>query len=386
MKNAYGEYYSLDSNSLSLHWEKDIFSFDANVLLNLYRYSPKTRDAFFKVLEQIKDRTWITYQAGLEYHRNRLNVIYAQQAAYDRIRNVLDKKRGEIDAQLNEFKRHPFLEIEQLKRQIKLAFFSIQKELDSLDAMHPDYLKNDPIQDKLVELLEKRFGNDFSLDELEDIYKEGKDRFEKEVPPGYKDLGPKKSKGERSIYGDLILWKQVINKANDVPESIILITDDLKDDWWYRFKGKTIGPRVALIKEFQNATGKRINIYQADKFLSLANEYLGQNTQDEAIQEIENLRHEDLKSLEAPPHKPKSKIQKYILKFEITDYSINRNKIKYKIAEQLMAYFSHVKFITILPDDLSLTFEVETKSPDQILLVTELFKDFKWVRLALIRT
>jgi hypothetical protein len=310
VKNTFGEYYNLDPENLKSHWEKDIFSFDANVLLNLYRYSPKTREAFFKVLEKIKDRIWIPYQAGLEYHRNRLNVIHAQQAAYDSIRELLNKKKGEIEAQLNEFKRHPYLETELLKKQIDSAFTSIQKDLTSLDDKHPDYIKSDPIRDKLVELLENRIGEDFSAKELESFYKEGKDRFEKEIPPGYKDLNTKKNEGLRRIYGDLILWKQVINKAKGESESIILITDDLKEDWWYRFKGKTIGPRVELIKEFQEETKKRISIYQADKFLTLANEYLKQDTKNEVIEEIRNLRQEDLKSLEEEAEKILDKIKK----------------------------------------------------------------------------
>lgn len=46
MKNKFSEYYKLNETAVKEHWEKDIFCFDANVLLNLYRYSPSTREAF----------------------------------------------------------------------------------------------------------------------------------------------------------------------------------------------------------------------------------------------------------------------------------------------------------------------------------------------------
>ena len=94
MKQKFSEYYKLDSSELKKHWEKDTFSFDANVLLNLYRYTPKTRDAFFNLLEKIRDRIWIPYQAAMEYQKNRLFVINAQKEAYNEIRKTLEKKKG----------------------------------------------------------------------------------------------------------------------------------------------------------------------------------------------------------------------------------------------------------------------------------------------------
>jgi hypothetical protein len=64
----------------------------------------------------------------------------------------------------------------------------------------------------------------------------------------------------------------------------------LKEDWWYKFKGKTISPRPELIKEFKAETQKRINIYRADIFLEMANKNLAQQTTKEAILEIRDLR------------------------------------------------------------------------------------------------
>lgn len=261
MKEKFSEYYKLNDEQLKQHWEKDTFSFDANVLLNLYRYTPKTREAFFDLFEKVKDRIWISYQAAFEYQKNRLVVINAQKEAYKEIRETLEKKKNEIEAKLNSFKKHPYLQTSQLKTQIESAFNSISKDLDKLEEKHPDYLTNDPIWEKLTELLTSKVGSDFSNDELEKIYREGKKRYDENIPPGYKDLSEKKNEGNRSLYGDLIVWKQVITKAKEIDESIIFITDDLKEDWWYKFKGKTISPRPELIKEFRDETNKYVNIY-----------------------------------------------------------------------------------------------------------------------------
>ncbi len=298
MKSKFSEYYKLNETELKGHWEKDIFCFDANVLLNLYRYSPSTREAFFSLLEKVKDRIWITYQAAFEYQKNRLVVINAQREAYKDIRETLTKKKGEIEAKLNSFKKHPYLQTAELKKQIESAFDSIGRDLDNLEGKHPDYLDNDPIWEKLSTLLDGKVGDDFSKDDLEKLYRDGKKRYDEKVPPGYMDMKEKQNEGNRSLYGDIIVWKQVIEKAKTGGDSIILITDDLKEDWWYKFKGKTISPRPELIKEFKEETNKRINIYQADKFLEMANKNLAQQTTKEAIQEIRNVRLADERDIE----------------------------------------------------------------------------------------
>lgn len=75
MKEKFSEYYQLEEAELKEFWRNDIFCFDANVLLNLYRYTPKTRDAFFNLFEQIKERIWITHQAAFQafYFRRKRN-------------------------------------------------------------------------------------------------------------------------------------------------------------------------------------------------------------------------------------------------------------------------------------------------------------------------
>lgn len=295
MKEMFSEYYKLSEEEIRFHWEKDIFCFDANVLLNLYRYTPSTRNAFFKVFEILSDRIWISYQAAYEYQKNRLSVINAQQQAYKDIREILDKKKNEIDTALNKFKKHPYLQAKELKSQIESAFRSIGKDLSNFEDKHPNFLENDPIFDKLTSLLEGKIGNDFEQDKLDRLYREGKKRYDDKVPPGYMDLKEKRNSGDRALYGDLIVWKQVIEQAKEIDSSIIFVTDDLKEDWWYQFKGKTLGPRPELIKEFKGNTSKRVNIYQADQFLIYANKNLAQTTNQDAIDEVRKVRLEDEK-------------------------------------------------------------------------------------------
>jgi hypothetical protein len=63
MRNIFPGYYRPTDEEFYKMWQECIFVFDANVLLNLYRYSPDTRDELLDVLERLKDRIWIPHQA-----------------------------------------------------------------------------------------------------------------------------------------------------------------------------------------------------------------------------------------------------------------------------------------------------------------------------------
>ena len=48
MKNTFFEYYPINKDVINNIWENGTFCYDANVLLNLYRYSNDTRTTIFE--------------------------------------------------------------------------------------------------------------------------------------------------------------------------------------------------------------------------------------------------------------------------------------------------------------------------------------------------
>ena len=60
------------------------------------------------------------------------------------------------------------------------------------------------------------------------IVNEGKLRYEFQIPPGYQDL---KEKIGTQIFGDLIVWKQILSHAKAINKNVIFICNDLKIDW-----------------------------------------------------------------------------------------------------------------------------------------------------------
>ena len=116
-------------------------------------------------------------------------------------------------------------------------------------------------------------------------------RYELSIPPGYKDADAKKKRGDRHVYGDYIIWRQIIDFAKTQKKHIILITDDRKDDWWSKSNGDSTRPREELISEFYNLTGIRILIYNSDSFLKFAKERkLVEKIKEKSVSEIANIR------------------------------------------------------------------------------------------------
>lgn len=297
MKKKFIGYYSPNKKEIDEAWGKGIFAFDANTLLNLYRYTENTRNDFIRALITIKDKLFLPYQAAFEYHENRLGVIDGIEKSYDDINSILiENFEKNLQKQLNHYKKHPSILIDEIIKIHDIFLQNVSKELVKQKSNHPDFKTEDAVLNDITELFDNCVGEEFSKDELTKIYNEGKERFANEIPPGYKDESTKQKKGLKNIYGDLIIWKELLNYTKSKKLPLIFITDDRKEDWWTIEKGKTIRPREELIKEFFDFTGIRILIYNADHFLTFAKERgLLPELKEETIEEVKDIRESDEK-------------------------------------------------------------------------------------------
>ena len=272
MKNLFSEYYKLSEEKIKEIWEDSIIVFDANILLNLYRYTDETRKDFIEVIEKYKDRLWIPYQVAWEYLRNRVSIIIDNGNAYDKLIQQIEEKFNKAvnELSLDAYSHHPYIDVADVKKKIDNCKKTIVSNLQKKRDEYPDYLHDDEILDFVTKNFEGRVGSDCTQKELDEIYKEGDSRYKNKIPPGYCDEKEKKDEGKRRLYGDLIVWKQVIKESSSKKKDVIFVTDDRKDDWWLRKSGKTICPRNELFKEFQDQTGRNILIYNGLSFLNCA--------------------------------------------------------------------------------------------------------------------
>lgn len=282
MRNKFHGYYPLTPGAIKALWHDCIFVFDASVLLGMYIYSESIRTKFFDVLNSLQERLWIPHQVGLEYHRNRLNKIAEGEKQFDVLKTELDK----VTKQLKSKRQHPFLSDELISRVLE-DFGIVQNECKAGKQKQNNLISHDPIRDQILRLFDGRVGDSFTPKEIARIEKEGKDRYERGIPPGFEDA----RKPEGRAYGDLIIWKEMIRKAELDKRPIIYVTDDVKQDWWRTEHGKKVGPRPELRQEFRQITNQEFHLYVTDRFLEQAGKYVKQDVAD-AVQEIKESRKE----------------------------------------------------------------------------------------------
>jgi len=292
MKNKFFEFYRYSEEDFRKLWDDALFIFDANVLLNLYRYSEKTTGDYLDMLEKINDRIWLPHQFALEYHEHRLEVIREMEEYYDKIINSLKKDCEAITKKLlDPYPEHPFLNSKKISSEIKKMFKKICNNIKKKKDDHPNWFKDDPISGKLTKLFENKVGDPYDNEKLKEIYKMGDDRYRKNIPPGHGDIGKdNKDKTETKKYGDLVAWFQIIDRAKKDEVPIILVTDDhRKGDWWLEVGGKIVGPRHELIKEMRSKAGVSFYLYRSKRFLKYASKHFEQTVEKETIDEVERI-------------------------------------------------------------------------------------------------
>lgn len=292
MRDLFPGHFKESQENLREVWDSCVFVFDANILLNLYRYSDTTRNEFLRLLEKIKDRVWLPHRAAEEYLNNRLLVIGQQEQSYDSTIKSINSLKSDLD----NARQHPFVST-QTMRKVGSIFDGLCEELLRNKEVHTRRISNDEIKDAISKIFEKRVGQPFDKERLEKLIVEGEERYKQKIPPGFKD-GSKSAGSEVftekcRVFGDLIVWKQVLEHSIDVDKGIVLVTDDKKEDWWEKFKGKTVGPRPELVKEFKDNANNTFHMYQADRFLELARENLGEQVSPEIVEEIREVRRRD---------------------------------------------------------------------------------------------
>ena len=282
MKTKFPGHYQLSAQQIKELWDTASIVLDTNVLLDFYRVSKQTSTELLAILGNFAEqgRIFIPYQSAYEYHANILSVISGQKKMYDEALKYLDKFNEEVAKK----RSHPFMDddlanaFSDLYQKIKDNFNEKKDNLDHL-------LTENEIKDKLGEMLNGKVGEPFSDEDLAKIYKEGECRYIQKIPPGFKDS----NKNGNEKYGDLVVWKEIIQYSKNNSKSIIFVSSDAKVDWYQKIDGKTICPLPQLREEFLNETGQIIHFYTLEQFLNHAKNEGKANISDQTINEVGNL-------------------------------------------------------------------------------------------------
>ncbi len=319
MKGLFPQYAGSFSQDYGKVWSRALFVFDTNVLLNLYRYRTGTRDELLNVLEHLSARIWIPHHVALEFQRNRLKVIAEQGKLFSEVRRTIDKTRKALLGDLEKLqlqKRHSLINPQPLLDGFEKLVDDYFAELDRLKETQQKLSAPDPLKEKIEAIFDGRVGAaPKDQAEIDELYKDAERRFRLEIPPGYKDADKDKDELAEYVhgqltykrkYGDYLVWKQLLChvKANK-SKSVILVTDDAKQDWWWKIDSdgpKKIGPRPELIEEARLASDvDSFIMYNPEEFLKHAKKFLEAQVSDETLREVRDVSTARHLNLRIPP-------------------------------------------------------------------------------------
>ena len=288
MKKIFFAHFKKSEREFKELWDSAIFAVDTNVLLNLYRYSDKTRDTVLTVLESQKEKLFLPYQVGKEFFYNLADEIGKRTIVYNEIVDAiekLEKKLQQCQEKSSDLqKRHPFI-----PKEILDDFFphseKLKENIKKTKAALPDAEQDHILLERIASLFQGKVGIPFDDEAILKLKLEAQKRFDEQKPPGYKDNG----KGGDRKYGDFFIWEQVIARANEEGKPVIFITDDNKEDWWLIRSGKTISPRTELLEEFKRRTSQNFWMYGIQSFLKFESELRKTELPADVIDETEQI-------------------------------------------------------------------------------------------------
>jgi PIN like domain len=82
MRDVFAHFYPPEEKDIAAALQTGLVVPDTNVLLDLYRMQAEARAQLFGALEKLGTRLWIPHQVGLEFHRNRLDVIAEREKSF----------------------------------------------------------------------------------------------------------------------------------------------------------------------------------------------------------------------------------------------------------------------------------------------------------------
>jgi hypothetical protein len=268
---------------------------DANVLLNLYRYTETTRRDLLDAIRGLGVNLWIPHQVMREFWRNRQFTLDALTDAAGEAIERLDKARRGAESAISVWSSRIALP-EELRGRMQYAVDSalakaedaIQEQVKADARTHSRNTGEDSVLAVLEPVLAGLVGRPLSPEDYTAAVEEAERRIQAEQPPGYLDKG--KDDPELRA-GDYLVWEQLLREAERRGADVLFVTSDVKEDWWSRVKGELRGPRLELAVEFRARTGHRLYLLQPKDLLRQVSLLSDVEVDPNTVEEVERVDH-----------------------------------------------------------------------------------------------
>lgn len=244
-------------------FDKDVkIVFDTNCWLGIYRTRPDTIKLIISELRKdiFFERICIPAFVDKEFSKHKYREIHDHKKLKENIANELENTIEDINFKLinkiNFLKERHKVYNEKIEEKINKNLLSIKKlgneflkEINtSINIDDNAYLE---VEKLFNEIKAKNLMNELTKDEVLFWFTKGEERYDKKTPPGFEDKEKEKKGG--FIYGDLIIWEEIVKYAKKNKTDILFITNDTKKDW---FSDGNFNEK--LVKEFNAETNQNI--------------------------------------------------------------------------------------------------------------------------------
>lgn len=254
-------------------WETEpIVVIDSCSLLDLYRYAPKASKNILKNLKGIQNSIWLPSQVLEEYLENKGLVINEAHKKFENVskevQRIIKEAERNITSKFHRYGKFKYPNINTFRNELEESISSLNEKAKSFKGIvateiqeNKESLHEDEVN-SFIQTLQKldQIGDPFSFPRKIEIFREGEFRYRHLIPPGYKDnVKDSKDPTNTKKFGDLIIWKEILDKSSEIQRTFIFITDDEKEDWWNLTiknthlgeKKEILGPRKELVSEFE---------------------------------------------------------------------------------------------------------------------------------------
>ncbi|MFC1228686.1 PIN domain-containing protein [Streptomyces sp. Sce081] len=265
---------------------------DANVLLNLYRYTEQARADLLAALGALGDRLWIPHQVLVEFWRNRETTISDARSTSAKAAQEMSGHSVQAVQTLRTWANRVALsddDLDDLRDRLGEVFEEVRKKINEVGEGEWQHIghdtSTDPVIAKLEPALTGRVGAPFSAEDRATSTALGQKRVAQRVPPGYMDA---KKDGDGAV-GDFFVWEQLLREASRRQCDVLFVTADAKEDWWRKERGHNRGPRPELTAELRARGGGRLFLLSPKQFLEVAAPVLRLSLQAGSVEDIERV-------------------------------------------------------------------------------------------------
>jgi len=264
---------------------------DTNVFLNLYRYNEQTRSDLLTVLSGLGDRLWVPRQVMEEFWRNREGVLRdprdTEKTATE-LAGQREKALGIFHTWVNRVGLPPERSdqmISALTKAFDEVIAGVSELADHNASQFARDTNNDPVLKGLESILRGRVGGAMDESDYKAALEEAKRRGAEKRPPGYKDSG----KQDSAAAGDYLVWAQILAEAKLRERDVLIVTGDVKEDWWRREHGELRGPRLELVQEMRISAGGRLFMMRPETLLLHGSQVLQVQVREGSVEDIERV-------------------------------------------------------------------------------------------------